>query len=55
MKAKIRYIGLDVHKDSIAVAVADEGNEPAQLFGGVPNELSALRKCLDRLASPTFT
>jgi transposase len=52
MKTKIRYVGLDVHKDSIAVAVADEGNEPAQMFGEVPNELGALRKCLDRLGSP---
>jgi transposase len=51
MKLRIRYIGLDVHKDSIAVAVADSGNAPAQLLRTLPNDFVALAKCLDRLGS----
>jgi len=27
MKKTIRYVGLDVHKDTIVIAVADEGRE----------------------------
>lgn len=27
MKSKLRYVGLDVHVDSITVAVADDGGE----------------------------
>src|ERR1700748_1566640 len=49
MKVKIRYVGLDVHKDSIAVAVADSGNAPAQLLRTLPNDFAALGKCLDQL------
>lgn len=49
MKAKIRYVGLDVHKDSIAVAVADGGNAAAELIGVLPNDRVALTKCLERL------
>ena len=52
MKATLRYVGLDVHKDSIAVAVAEGGRAPARLLGTLPNEFGALRKCLDRLGSP---
>ena len=51
MKLKIRYVGLDVHKDSIAVAVADAGNAPAELLRTLPNDFGALAKCLDRLGS----
>jgi transposase len=52
MKVKIRYVGLDVHKDSIAVAVADSGNAPAELLRTLANDFGALAKCLDRLGPP---
>jgi transposase len=32
---KVRYVGLDVHKDSIVIAVADSGDFPAQVIGRV--------------------
>jgi len=30
MKNTIKYVGLDVSKEKIAVAIADEGREPAR-------------------------
>ena len=38
----IRYVGLDVHKDSIKIAVAEEGREPARLFASIPGETNKL-------------
>lgn len=31
MKSKLRYVGLDVHADQIAVAIADEKEDPRSL------------------------
>lgn len=45
----IRYIGLDVHKDTISVAVAEAGRDPARLFADIPNEFERLRKTLKKL------
>jgi transposase len=42
----IRYVGLDVHKDSIKIAVAEEGREPARFFATVPGETN---KLIDRI------
>jgi transposase len=49
MKKNLRFIGLDVHKDSIAVAVAESGREPARLLETISNEWTALLGVLDRL------
>jgi hypothetical protein len=35
-KTKVRYVGLDVHKDSMVIAVADEGRGAAQEVGFLP-------------------
>ena len=44
------YIGLDVHKDSIAVATADgEIFSPPQYWGEIPNEPKSVRKLACRL------
>lgn len=51
MSKSLRFIGLDVHKDSIVIAVAENGREPAYVHGEVPNDWSMLRKTLKRLAS----
>jgi len=48
MRNKLRYVGLDVHADSIAVAVADEKEEPRSL-GTIPNSAEAVRKLFTRL------
>lgn len=43
-----RFIGLDVHKASIAVAVAGAFGDPED-HGQIPNDPAAIRKLLDRL------
>ena len=49
MKKTVRYVGLDVHQKTIAVAVAEPGSAPAQLLRTLPNDQVALAKCLDRI------
>lgn len=49
MSDSIRYVGLDVHADSITVAVAEEGRSDAQHLGRFPNDLTRLLRTLDRL------
>jgi transposase len=44
-----KYVGLDVHKDTIVIAVAEAGRESARGLGTVPNEWKALCKVLDKL------
>ena len=48
MKKKLRYVGLDVHVDSITVALAEEGDEPRSL-GAIPNTSESVRKLIVRL------
>ena len=49
MKKLSQYVGLDVHKDSISIAVADEGRDPARELARIPNDPTRLLKKLDRL------
>lgn len=51
MKKSVVYVGLDVHKETIAVAVAS-GRQPAQRLEVIRNDLPALHKVLDRLGPP---
>jgi transposase len=43
------FVGLDVHKDSITVAVAEFGRETAHVVATVPHEMKALSKVLAKL------
>jgi transposase len=44
------YLGLDVHKDSIVIAIAEPGrNGELRLFGTITNDLQALEKALNRI------
>ncbi len=49
MKKNLRFVGLDVHQDSISVAVAESRREPARLLETIPADESLLLKLLDRL------
>jgi transposase len=46
--SKIRFVGLDVHADSIAVAVAEPGGEVRSL-GVVANRPESIRKLIQKL------
>ena len=50
MKAIRLYIGLDVHKDSITIAIAQEGLKgEIRLFGTITNSIHALERALIRI------
>ena len=42
-------MGLDVHKDTIAVAIAYAGREAPESWGTIPNTKKAITKLVDRL------
>src|ERR1043165_6255205 len=46
--SKVLFIGLDVHAEAIAVAVAEQGGEVRSL-GTIPNRLEAIRKLVQKL------
>jgi len=45
---KVRFLGLDVHADTIAVAVADVGGD-VRSHGVIPNRLESVRKLVGKL------
>ncbi|MCC7463187.1 MAG: transposase [Gammaproteobacteria bacterium] len=47
------YVGLDVHKDSTAIAVADSGRDSPRFVGTVGPELTVLLKALRSQGKPT--
>ena len=49
MNKSLRFVGLDVHKDSITVAVAVAGREPAELVGKIEHDENALLELLGDL------
>ena len=49
MKKNLRFVGLDVHQDTIAVAVADSGQQPARLLETIAADEFTLLKVLERL------
>jgi len=50
MSAPMIYLGLDVHKDSITLAVLPEGTPAPTRVDRLPNDLPKLRRYLTRLA-----
>ena len=44
------YLGLDVHKDSITIAIAEPGSKgEIRLFGTITNDVDRLEKALGRI------
>lgn len=51
LKSEVRaFVGLDVHKDTVAIAIADA--EGSRAIGVIKNELEQLRKALRKLGPP---
>ena len=46
--SKIRFVGLDVHAETVTVAVAEPGGE-VHSVGIIPNRLESIRKLLGKL------
>lgn len=52
MAKLITYVGLDVHKNTIVVAVAESGlRKEVRDYGTIANTLAALKKLIAKLAN----
>jgi len=49
---KVLYVGLDVHKESIVVATAPQGDTEAQPYGKIGGTLEALDKLIKKMDRP---
>ena len=47
-----KYVGMDVHKQSIAIGVADAGREAPGYYGEIENSPEAVRRLVARLDGP---
>lgn len=52
MNNNTKYVGLDVSKDKIAVAVADEGRSKPRYLGMIAYTVEAIRKLITKLGGP---
>lgn len=52
MNKKVHYIGLDVHKESIAVAIAPAGDREVRSYGIIGGTLDALDQVIKKLHQP---
>lgn len=55
MYNNIKYVGLDVSKENIAVGIADEGREKSRYFGMIPNTVESVIKLVKRLGKEGHT
>lgn len=49
MKDNTKFVGLDVSKEKIAVAIADQGREKPRYYGMIPNTPEEIRKLVKKL------
>jgi transposase len=49
MKKLLLFLGLDVHAQNIAIALAEGGGGEARTYGSIPNDLHAVEKVLAKL------
>ena len=52
MKDTIKYVGLDVSKEKIAVAIAEEGREEPRYWGMIAHTPEAVKKLMKKLGDP---
>jgi transposase len=54
MKKQILHLGLDVHAQSIAIAIAQDGAKgEVRSYGSISNDLHALEKVLTKIKAHT--
>jgi len=52
MNKIIKYVGLDVHKDSITIAIADDGRDgEVRVYGKIANDFNQIDKVMRKLIS----
>ena len=52
MKKTIKYVGMDVHKDSITIAIADDGRDgEVRFYGKIVHNLNQIDKVMRKLIS----
>lgn len=52
MNKIVKYVGMDVHKDSITIAIADEGRDGnVRVYGKIPNDFGQIDKVMRKLIS----
>ena len=52
MKKTIKYVGMDVHKDSITIAIADDGRDgEVRFYGKIAHNLNQIDKVMRKLIS----
>jgi len=49
------FVGFDVHKDSITVAVAKKGRDASESLGTITNSPEAIAKLVRKLGRPFLT
>src|SRR6478736_3772075 len=54
MNKIVHYVGLDVHKDSIAVAIAPQNSTEVRRYGIISGTLDAIDKLLKRRSQPNI-
>lgn len=52
MKFTTKYIGLDVSKEKISVAIADEGREAARFHSHIPHKIESIKRVMRQLGKP---